>query len=139
MVSGGANVIHILTPPASHAKITMEAIELGCHVFVEKPLATSVDDCDRIAEMADKAGKIVGVDHSLLRDPIVLRALETVRSETIGEVLSVDCFRSQSYPPYRGGPLPPHYRDGGYPFRHLGIHSLYLVEAFLGEIYETCF
>jgi nucleoside-diphosphate-sugar epimerase len=33
-----------------------------------------------------------------------------------------------------GGPLPPQYRDGGYPFRDVGTHALYLMEAFLGEI-----
>src|SRR5437870_11695818 len=32
------DVIHILTPPGSHCRITMEAFDLGCHVFVEKPM-----------------------------------------------------------------------------------------------------
>jgi nucleoside-diphosphate-sugar epimerase len=38
------------------------------------------------------------------------------------------------YPPYAGGPLPPQYRTAGYPFRDLGIHGLYVIEAFLGPI-----
>jgi nucleoside-diphosphate-sugar epimerase len=48
--------------------------------------------------------------------------------------VSVDILRSSAYPPYEGGPLPPQFRDGGYPFRDLGIHQLYLLEAFLGPI-----
>lgn len=51
--------------------------------------------------------------------------------------MAVDCFRSQSYPPYAGGPLPPQYREGGYPFRDMGVHALYLLEAFLGEIEDV--
>src|SRR5439155_6124922 len=39
-----------------------------------------------------------------------------------------------TYPPYAGGPLPPHYRTAGFPFRDLGVHALYLFQAFLGPI-----
>src|SRR5690348_14561789 len=34
----GADVVHILTPPHTHAEITLQALDLGCHVLVEKPL-----------------------------------------------------------------------------------------------------
>jgi predicted dehydrogenase/nucleoside-diphosphate-sugar epimerase len=137
MASEGLDVVHVLTPPNTHAQIAIEALQLGCHVLVEKPLATSVEDCDRIAEAAKQAGKVVCVNHSLLRDPFVLRALKLVRSGKIGEVLAVDYFRSSDYPPYRGGPLPPQYHDGGYPFRDLGVHALYLLQEFLGEIQDV--
>ena len=123
------------------AELALEALFNGCHVFVEKPLATSVEDCDKIAFAAKQGGRSVCVGHSLLRDPFVARALRLVRSGAIGEPLTVDYFRSSAYPPYVGGPLPVVYRDGGYPFRDLGIHGLYLVEAILGEIKEVsdCF
>ena len=128
------DVVHVLTPPDCHAENAIEALREGCHVFVEKPLATSVDDCDRIAEAARDAGKTVCVGHSLLRDPFVARALEIVRSGAVGDVVGVDHFRGQFYTPYAGGPLPYQYRAGGFPFRDLGIHSLYMLEAFLGRI-----
>jgi nucleoside-diphosphate-sugar epimerase len=41
------------------------------------------------------------------------------------------------YPPFAGGSLPPQYRTAGYPFRDLGVHALYLLEAFLGEIEDV--
>lgn len=134
MAAAGVDVVHILTPPSSHAELTLRALEHGCHVLVEKPLATSAEDCDRIAAAARAAGKVVGVDHAMLFDPFVARALRLVHDGHIGDVVAVDYLRSQSYPPYRGGPLPPQYRDGGYPFRDMGVHALYLVEAFLGDI-----
>ncbi|MEI6084994.1 MAG: NAD-dependent epimerase/dehydratase family protein [Verrucomicrobiota bacterium] len=133
LYAAGVDFVHILTPPASHAALTIEALQNGCHVLVEKPLATSVEDCDRIAAAA--GDRIVCVNHSLLRDPFVMQALDHV--DSIGDILTVDYFRSSDYPPYLGGQLPPQYRDGGYPFRDLGVHALYLMQAFLGNIEDV--
>ena len=55
-----------------------------------------------------------------------------MRAGALGEVVSVDILRGSVYPPYEGGPLPPRYRDAGYPFRDLGIHGLYVHRGFLG-------
>src|SRR6185295_6294698 len=76
----------------------------------------------------------VGVSHSLLFDPQIRSALEAVKRGALGEVVAVDILRGSLYPPYAGGPLPPQYRTAGYPFRDLGIHGLYVIEAFLGPI-----
>src|SRR5579884_2798233 len=48
----GANVIHVLTPPHTHAAIAAEALRAGCHAFVEKPLATDAEDCVRLRDLA---------------------------------------------------------------------------------------
>jgi len=130
----GAESIHVLTPPHTHADVALEALALGCHVLVEKPLAVDVADCDRIQALAEEKGLQVCVNHSLLFDPQVRRAIETVRQGRIGKVVSVDILRSSVYPAYPGGPLPPQYRTAGYPFRDLGVHALYLFQAFLGPI-----
>src|SRR5713226_8781082 len=45
----GLDVVHVLTPPASHTTVALDALRRGCHVLVEKPLATSVEECDRLA------------------------------------------------------------------------------------------
>lgn len=137
LVEEGIDVVHVLTPPSTHAALTLSALEMGCHVLVEKPLATSVEDCDRIAEAARRVGRSVGVDHGLLCDPFIVRSLDAIRRGAIGDVVSVDYFRSQSYPPYAGGVLPPQYLEGGYPFRDMGIHALYLLEAILGDILDV--
>jgi predicted dehydrogenase len=71
---------------------------------------------------------------ALLPRPAGRLALETVRAGGLGEVVAVDILRGSLYPPYAGGPLPPQYRTAGYPFRDLGIHGLYVIEAFLGPI-----
>ncbi len=133
-MQAGADVIHVLTPPDSHAKITLRALELGRHVLVEKPLAVDVEDCRRIQEASETVGKLVCVNHSLLFDPQIRKAINTAKSGKLGKIVGVDIFRASTYPPFGPGPLPPQYRNAGYPFRDLGIHALYLLEAFLGEI-----
>lgn len=137
VLAAGVDVVHILTPPATHADLAVAALEGGCHVYIEKPLATSAADCDRIETAARATGRVVGIGHSLLRDPGVARALALVSSGGIGEVVAVDYVRSQPSPPHPGGPLPPYFRDGGFPFRDSGVHGLYLVEALLGPIADV--
>jgi nucleoside-diphosphate-sugar epimerase/predicted dehydrogenase len=130
----GVDVVHVLTPPATHADIAVAALGRGSHVYIEKPLATTVEDCDRIEAAARKAGRAVGVGHSLLRDPSIVRATAIASAGGIGDVVAVDYVRSQPSPPHAGGPLPPYFRDGGFPFRDSGVHGLYVAEAFLGPI-----
>jgi predicted dehydrogenase/nucleoside-diphosphate-sugar epimerase len=128
------DMVYVLTPPASHAALAIEAMDMGCHVLVEKPMADSVADCEAMLAKARATGRKLGVNHSDLFDPVLMRALETVREGDIGEVLSVDIVRNSEYPPYAGGPLPGQVAQGSYPFRDLGVHGFYTIEAFLGPI-----
>ncbi len=137
LVDAGANVIHVLTPPSAHAQVALAALERGCHVLVEKPVAESVEDAEKIEAMARRKGLVATVNHSLLYDPQVRRAFELVRAGGLGQIVSVDILRGSEYPPYEGGPLPPWYRQAGYPFRDLGVHCLYLIQELLGPIEDV--
>lgn len=137
MAQARPDVIHILTPPNSHCDLTIKALKLGCHVLVEKPMAPSPEECDRMIAAANQAGRILSVSHSARMDPVVQEALRLVREGACGDVLAVDFLRSSDYPPYAGGPLPAHYREGGYPFLDIGVHGLSLLETFLGEIRDV--
>lgn len=137
LIEAGANVIHVLTPPSAHAKVALAALAKGCHVLVEKPIAEDEKDALEIGRVAKAKGLIATVNHSLLYDPQVKRALDAVKAGALGQVVSVDILRGSEYPPYEGGPLPPWYRDAGYPFRDLGVHCMYLIQELLGEIQEV--
>src|SRR5262249_55592521 len=128
------DVIHVLTPPDSHARLAVEGLEMGCDVFVEKPMAPTVAECDEMIDAAIRTGCRLSVNHSAKDDPVVVRGLELLRRGGCGAGLAVDFYRTSDYPPYGGGALPAAFRDGGYPFRDMGIHALYLIEAFLGRI-----
>ena len=131
------DVVHILTPPASHASLAVEALEMGCDVFVEKPMAPTTAECDEMIAAATRTGRTLSVNHSAKDDPAVVRALELVRRGVCGDVLAVDFHRTSDYPPYAGGALPAAFRQGGYPFLDMGVHALYLMEAFLGPIRDV--
>ena len=137
LVDAGANVVHVLTPPESHAAVALAALERGCHVLVEKPLAEDESDARKVAALARARNLFASVNHSLLYDPQIRRALRVVRSGRIGDVVSVDILRGSSYPPYEGGALPPWYRSAGYPFRDLGVHCMYLLQELLGPIEDV--
>jgi nucleoside-diphosphate-sugar epimerase/predicted dehydrogenase len=130
----GAQVMHIVTPPASHASLAIEAMSLGCDVFIEKPMATSVEDCDRIQAAVRQYRRTVCVGHSLLYDPFVRRALDLVAGGAIGDVVAFDYFRCMNQQSYPAAGLSPEQQQGGYPFRDIGIHALYLAEAFVGPL-----
>jgi predicted dehydrogenase len=60
MAMDGLDGVSIATPDFSHADIAVEAIDNGRHVIVEKPLATTMEDCDRIGEaLADNPVKFM--------------------------------------------------------------------------------
>src|ERR1044072_6478193 len=52
LIAAGANVIHVLTPPAAHARVAIAALERGCHVLIEKPIAEDVEDARKIGGVA---------------------------------------------------------------------------------------
>ena len=83
----GANVAVISTPNHTHASIAADAIGLGLHVLVEKPLATSIDDCDRLLSLAATRPDVcvgVGLEYRFMAPTDWL--IEAVRSGQIGSV-----------------------------------------------------
>ena len=79
MLASKPDVVHVLTPPASHCALAVEALEAGCHVLVEKPMADTAEECDRMIAAARANGRILSVNHSARFDPVVLRAAEWVK------------------------------------------------------------
>jgi 2-alkyl-3-oxoalkanoate reductase len=94
MRAASPDIIHVLTPPALHCDIAVRALEMGCHVMVEKPMANTVEECDRMMTAARRNDRILTVNHSARMDPIVLEALRRVREGEVGKVLAVDFLRS---------------------------------------------
>ena len=100
------DAVYVLTPPASHCALALQALDMGCHVLVEKPMAESVAECETMIARAKEKGLVLSVNHSDRLDPVVVKALGHARTGTCGDVLSVDVLRSSEYPEYAGGPLP---------------------------------
>jgi len=53
------DVVAICLPPKTHCEVAVAALEAGKHVLVEKPMATSLEECDKMIEAARKSGKLL--------------------------------------------------------------------------------
>lgn len=63
------DAVCISTYPDTHERYAVKAMEQGCHVFVEKPLASTVEGAERVAAVAQKTGKKVVVGYILRHHP----------------------------------------------------------------------
>lgn len=63
------DAVCISTYPGTHAEYSIKALEAGAHVFVEKPLAETVEDAEAVVDAAQKAGKKVVVGYILRHHP----------------------------------------------------------------------
>ena len=72
--------VAVCTYPDTHAELTLRAFGAGCHVFVEKPLATTVADAERVVAEAGRAGRKLVVGYILRHHPSWLRFIELARS-----------------------------------------------------------
>ena len=83
------DAIVITTPHHLHARETILALESGKHVLVEKPMATSVEDCDRMIAAASRHGRVLGVAYNLRFRNNLPQARELISSGAIGRVQSL--------------------------------------------------
>lgn len=81
------DVVHVLTPPDTHERLACEALAAGAHVYVEKPMAITEDECLNMEAAARRAGRELCVGHSMLYMPAIARARELLGSNTIGELV----------------------------------------------------
>src|SRR4051812_12023560 len=63
------DAVCISTYPDTHERFAIKALEKGCHVFIEKPLADTVEGAERVAAAAKKAGKKLVVGYILRHHP----------------------------------------------------------------------
>ena len=133
---GRPDVVHVLTPPQSHKEVAIQAMEAGCHVLVEKPMALNLKEADEMIAAARRHRVTLGVCHNHLFDPALLKAREHVAGGRIGEVIAVETFwgifpgRREDL--FRSTPWV-HELPGGF-FHESVPHPVYLLLAFL----KTC-
>lgn len=79
----------IASPAVTHADLAIRCLNAGKHVFVEKPLATNVEDVDRIAAAALANGKVVMAGHTFLYNEAVRYVKSAIDSGELGEIYYV--------------------------------------------------
>jgi predicted dehydrogenase len=79
----------IFTPHLSHYRVTMDALQAGCHVFIEKPLTTNSQEAADIVSLARGRSLKVGVGHQFRLCPSLIEARRRVSAGKIGAVRMV--------------------------------------------------
>jgi predicted dehydrogenase len=80
------DAVAIATHVPSHAELAERALEAGKHCFVEKPLAQSVAEAERVVEAAERAGRVLMVGHLLEYHPGVEKLKELVAAGELGDI-----------------------------------------------------
>ena len=83
------DVVHIVTPNATHRDLALAAIRAGKHVVCEKPLATSVTDAAELVAAAEQAGVVATVPFAYRFHPMVREARARLASGEPGRLLSI--------------------------------------------------
>lgn len=81
----------VLTPDHLHAGPVLDLLRAGVAVFVEKPLAVSVEDCDRILATARETGSRLYVGHNLRHLPMLRTMRQLIDAGEVGTVKAVWC------------------------------------------------
>lgn len=79
-----ANLVFDVTVPGSHFNISSTALELGCNVFSEKPLAETMEECNKIVEISERTGNAHAVMQNRRYDPRIRSLRKIIESGTIG-------------------------------------------------------
>ena len=86
------DVVHVTAPPQSHVTLSRTAIDVGCHVFVEKPLALSYSDSKALVEYAAAAERKLTVGYTYWFDPPALEMRRLLAQGAVGNVLHVESW-----------------------------------------------
>lgn len=133
------DAIYIATPPGSHKEYTIKAAKAGKSVYVEKPMARNVVECQEMIAACEAAGVPLYVAYYRRAQPRFLKIKELLENNAIGDVrfvsttqyqqVSEDVMNSENLP-WRVQPL----LAGGGLFFDLASHTLDLLDFLLGPI-----
>ncbi|HEY4008598.1 MAG TPA: Gfo/Idh/MocA family oxidoreductase [Acidobacteriaceae bacterium] len=84
--SGKIDAVYLATPNWDHVALAVRTLDAGIHLLLEKPMATSVEDCERIIAASEHSGAKLMVAYRMHHEPAMLKAFETARSGKLGHL-----------------------------------------------------
>jgi predicted dehydrogenase len=85
--------IYLATPVSTHYDLTRRALEYGKHVLIEKPLATTVDQAEELADIAKRSGRTLMVGHTFVFSPPVRKVKALLDGGGIGPIYYIETTR----------------------------------------------
>jgi predicted dehydrogenase len=87
--NGSIDIVYVVTPPALHADYVVRAAQAGKHVICEKPLAVTIEDCDRMIGACAEAGVLFSVGYRLHFEPHNLEAMHLGQKKRFGAIKKI--------------------------------------------------
>jgi predicted dehydrogenase len=130
------DIVHVLTPPDSHYDIAKHALQNRANVLVEKPMALTLEETEKLYLLCEKMNRMICVNHSLLCMECVLKVFEMLKTGALGRVIAVHCFFGHAEPrktiPYGGVDHWAYNLPGG-PLANVISHPASLIVELLGK------
>ena len=92
-----ADCAFVCTLDDDHTEPAIKAMELGYHVLLEKPMSNSENECRRIAEAAERTGRVLAVCHVLRYTPFYMTLKDLIDRGEIGQVTAVNQIENVGY------------------------------------------
>ena len=128
------DIVDICTPPKSHATLSIQAMEAGCHVLVEKPIASSVREADEMVSASKRNQVRLCIAHNMLFQPVVMTAKSIISQGGIGDVTGIDIRFSMRHKESIADKNHWYHRLPGGIFGEILPHPIYLAMSFLGYL-----
>jgi predicted dehydrogenase len=131
------DIVDVCTPPKVHALVALEAMESGCNVLLEKPMAPSLEDCDRMIEASRKCSVKLSVVHNQNFYPPFLKAQKLVESGAIGELVGMRVLILNTRDEYISHENHWIHKLPGGAIGEIGPHAVYMSLAFLKSVKDV--
>ncbi len=96
--SSDVDAMVISTPASTHYELARRALESGRHVLVEKPLALTVEHCERLCELAERTARVLMVAHTFLYNAGIRKMKQCMQSADFGRVYYLHATRTNLGP-----------------------------------------
>ena len=131
------DIVDVCTPPKIHASVALEAMESGCNVLLEKPMAPSLEDCDKMIDASHKYGVRLSVVHNQNFYPPFLKAQKLVESGAIGKLIGMRVLILTTRDEYIAHEDHWIHKLPGGAIGETGPHAVYMSLAFLKNVKDV--
>ena len=137
LLDSGVDAVSVCTANVAHAQATIAALERGIHVLCEKPMATTLADCEAMAAAAKKSGALLMLGHNQRFARAHVKAHEMIAAGELGRVLAFHTMFGHPGPEGWTGEKNSWFFDKRRAafgaMADLGIHKTDLLHYLLGE------
>lgn len=124
LLAQGLDAVSIVVPTKMHTSVTLDALNAGVNVLVEKPIADTLENADLMINAAKEKGLMLMVGHIERFNPAVIKLKQIIESGLLGKVVSISTRRVGAYNP--------RIRDVGV-ILDIGVHDVDIISYLYGK------